>query len=129
MYINASRVTTCSYFNRAFVHFTQLATAASLACIISPHSPSHLPTLHMSWQQKPTTGHSSLLHTQCDENRDGRNHGWYQPPLGFSLQAGQDWVSIWIISEVQGTPYHDLPAATHLCIPSNLLNRHSIDCL
>ena len=111
-----------SYFNPTFDHFTQLATAAALASIISPHSPTHLPTLHTSWQQKSSTGRSNLLHTQCDENRDVQTHNWYQPQLEFSLQAGQDWVSIEVISEVQWTPYHDLSAATHLCIPSNLFN-------
>ena len=67
MYINASRVTTCSYFNRAFVHFTQLATAASLACIISPHSLS-----------------SSCHQTVYPSTKDGRRtpHRRRNPPMG-----------------------------------------------
>jgi len=52
MYTNASRVTTCSYTLTALSTTLLSYTAASLVSIISPHSPTHLPTLHTSWQQK-----------------------------------------------------------------------------
>lgn len=128
MYTNASRVTTCSYTLTALS--TTLLSYSCLSCqhyFSSLSHPSPHPS-HFMATKVLSTGHSNLLHTQCDKNRDRQNHGWYQPSLGFSLQAGQDWVSIEITSEVQGTPYHDLPATTHFCIPSNLFNRHSINC-